>query len=376
MELFENVLKCLEQLETFTKSNNLAINACGITNQRESIVPFRKSTGEPVGNLISWMDVRTANLVEQFQSDFSTCQCFEDSTGLKASTFFSAFKIQWIIQNKPELMLIDDLAVCTIDSWILWKLTRGASYFTDPSNASRTFLYDIKTKNWSQEILKYFNFKEEWLPEIKSNDYGVISKDFPFAGIEISALIGDQQASLIGHWGTDLTGKTKCTFGTGAFLLRCLDSTGQTTQNALKTVVHGDIMAEEFPIISAGSLVKWLQDSLNFINDPSDLLQLDLFTPSDPKTSVYFIPNISGCLFPSWSSSSRASFHNISLQSGQRDFIQAVMESLAFCIRRALQHVKISVLSIDGGMSTNKPFCQLLADVTNCSISKDQLFIN
>ena len=370
--LFANVIKCLEELETFTNVNALKVVACGITNQRESVMAFRKSSGEPLSNFISWMDVRTADLVEQFKSDFSTCQCFESCTGLKASTFFSAFKINWILGDKPEIALLDDLAFCTVDSWILWKLTKGTRFFTDPSNASRTFLYDIKTGNWSQEILKYFNFKGEWLPEIKSNNFGNISDGFPFGGTEISALIGDQQASLIGHWGKDLIGKSKCTFGTGAFLLRCLDGTetsGHCHQNALKTVIYGNHLAEEFPIISAGSAVKWLQNGLEMISDPGDLLDID-FTPSDPKQSVYFIPNLSGCLFPTWNSQSRASFHNISLQSGQRDFILAVLESLAFCIRRALHNSHISVLSIDGGMSTNGKFCQLLADICNCSISK------
>ena len=354
-------------METFSGS----IEACGITNQRESIVTFRKSTGKPLVNLISWMDLRTVHLIEQFKSDFSTCHSFETLTGLKASTIFSAFKIHWILQQYPEFHAIEDLAFCTVDSWILWKLTKGASFFTDPSNASRTFLYNLKSKQWSHDILKYFSIKEEWLPEIKSNNYGAISEGLPFGGSEITALIGDQQASLIGHWGNDLIGKSKCTFGTGAFLLHCLDAnedTGKCNRNALKTVIYGDLLAEEFPIISAGSLVKWLQNSLKMFTDPSELLEFD-FTPRDPKTSVYFIPNLAGCLFPTWDPTARSSFHNISLQSGQQDFILAALESLAFCVRRALQNVPISVLSIDGGMSVNKKFCQLLADICNCSIS-------
>lgn len=370
-ELFSNVTKCLENLNTFSKTQNVKIFACGITNQRESVMPVNKSTGEPLGNLISWMDVRSADLVEQFKSDFSTCECFEASTGLKASTFFSAFKIQWILQNNTKLGSMEELGFCTVNTWILWNLTKEKSFFTDPSNASRMFLYDLKYKNWSNEILKYFNFKTSWFPEVRNCDFGSISDDFPFGGTEITAMIGDQQASLIGHWGNDLVGKSKCTFGTGAFILRHIDKNEAMScfnKNSLKTVLYGDHLVEEFPIISAGSLIKWLQNSMCMIDDLNDLQELD-FNPLERNSSVYFIPNLSGCLFPAWDSSARGSFHNISLKSSKQDFIVSVFESLAFSVRRAIENVNMSVLSIDGGMSQNEKFCQLLANICNCPIS-------
>ena len=321
------------------------------------------------------MDVRTFHLVEQLKLDPIRLQKYEALTGLKASTFFSAFKIQWILENINESQKAareGDLAFATIDSWILWKLTNGASFYTDPSNASRTFIYDIKNNKWSPELLEYFNIKPNWLPKIESEFYGQMAKEFPFPELPITALIGDQQASLIGHWGKNFLGKAKCTFGTGAFLLRSLGYSPETAKcnpNALRTVIIPGQLAEEYPIVCAGSLIKWLQKSLNFFNKASDLNQID-FTPHNAENSVYFVPNLSGCLFPSWDPSARGSFHNLSLQIGKFEIILAVFEAVAFSIKRALETENIPILSVDGGMCNNRNFCQLLANVCNTSIRR------
>jgi glycerol kinase len=364
----------LKQLKEKVDAKNLNHPlACGITNQRESIVAFRKSTGKAIINAISWMDVRTIHLVDRLKLDTARLKRFELLTGLKASTFFSAFKIQWILENVFEAQKAakeNDLALATIDTWILWKLTNGISFYTDSSNASRTFLFDIKTGHWSRELLKYFNVNSNWLPEIKFECYGQIAAGFPFSNLPITALIGDQQASLIGHWGKGFIAKTKCTFGTGAFLLRSLpDPSSYTNPNALRTVIIPGQLAEEYPIVCAGSLIKWLQKSLLFFEEVSDLNQMD-FTPDDPDNSVYFVPNLSGCLFPSWDPSARGSFFNISLQTGQRELILSVFEAVAFCIKRTLEIEYVPVLSVDGGMCTNRHFSQLLANVCNTSIRK------
>lgn len=362
---------CLKQLndEVVTRTLDFPIN-CGIANQRETIVAFRKSNGKAIGNAISWMDVRTIHLVERLKLDPIRLQKFEVLTGLKASTFFSAFKIKWILENVNEVKEVaeeNDLAFATIDSWILWKLTNGTSFYTDPSNASRTFLFDIHKNKWSSELLDYFNINVDWLPEIRIKCFGKIAKDFPFPNLLITALIGDQQASLIGHWGKDFIGKTKCTFGTGAFLLRSLADSPETNPNALTTVIIQGQLAEEYPIVCAGSLIKWLQNSFNFFNKENDLNRLD-FTPHDAENSVYFVPNLSGCLFPLWDPSARGSFHNLSLQTGKSEIILAVLEAIAFCIKRALETENVPVLSVDGGMCKNRHFCQLLANVCNASI--------
>lgn len=381
MELFESVLQCLSQLQGHLEGSKSKMPvACGITNQRETVVAFRKSTGEPLYNAISWMDVRTAPLVNELKSaSDQICSKFETITGLKVSTFFSAFKIKWILENIPIVQQASedqDLAICTLDSWILWKLTQGSSFYTDPSNASRTFLYSIVDNNyeWYPDLLKYFGVHVDWLPVIRSfgGIYGEIHEGLPFAGCKIAALIGDQQSSLIGHWGRSFEGKLKCTFGTGAFLLRSIESKGSALDNpgALKTVLFNENYIEEFPIVCAGSLVKWMQNSLGFIGSASELNQIDFYPRNPPNDSVYFIPNLSGCLFPAWDPSLRGSFHNLSLQSDKMEMILAVLESVAFCIRRALDNLHVSVLSVDGGMCTNRHFCQLLANICNCEISK------
>lgn len=371
-ELFQSVLNCISQLQTISDNEQYAFPvACGITNQRESIVAFRKSSGKPVSNAISWMDVRTSGLVEALKKDSHNLVKFERLTSLKASTYFSAFKIKWILDNVDFGEDLEDLAFATIDTWILWKLTGGSSFYTDLSNASRTFLVDLNAAKWSPEILKYFGIKEAWLPEIINYecDYGAISCEFPFAGLSIKALIGDQQSSLIGHWGSSFEEKTKCTFGTGAFLLKSLRCNDNSTKvNALRTAIFPGYFAAEYPIVCAGSLVKWLQNNLNFISSPKDLDSMGLISKS-AESCVYFVPDLAGCLYPTWDPSARGSFHNISLQTDKYDMIVAVMESIAFCIRRALENENVSVLSVDGGMCKNRHFCQLLANICQCSIS-------
>ena len=380
LELFQNVLTCLKDLQPLT--NDLLVLAGGITNQRETIVSFRKSTGTPLANAISWMDTRTSSFVETLKLD-TRISSFENKTGLKASTFFSAPKICWLLQNNSNVQqaaIDQDLAFCTIDSWILWKLTIGGSFFTDPSNASRTFLYNLKDSHenslkWDSELLDYFGIQNQWLPEIRATDFGSISTEFPFSNLPITALIGDQQASLIGHWGKDFFGKSKCTLGTGAFLLHSLNiGTEIINSNCLLTLIQPGQFAEEFPIVCAGSLVTWLLDSLNLIASVDELYLIDFNATvkhQQVAESVYFVPNLSGCLFPLWNPKARGSFHNISLQTNKYDMILAVLESIAFSIRRALENVKIEILSIDGGMSLNFQFCQLLANVTKRQISTE-----
>ena len=375
-ELFEGVISCLKLLEKDYKEVEWGrLSACGITNQRESVVAFRKSDGIPICNAISWMDVRTVDIVGSLKSEIDLCKHFEALTGLKASTFFSAFKMKWILENVPEAQKAahdNDLAFCTIDSWILWKLTSGTSYYTDPSNASRTFLFSLESGDWCHELLNYFGINVDWLPEIKhpGDLYGSFADQFAFSGTPITALVGDQQASILGHWGKDYLGKVKCTFGTGAFLLRSIDSEAENNPNALRTVIIKDHLAEEYPIVCAGSLIKWLQDSLNFFDNPNDLNHINLAPFKSAKESVYFVPNLSGSLFPKWDPLLRGSFHNISLQSGKIEMTVAVLESVAFCIRRALENFTNKCLSVDGGMCSNMQFCQLLSNICNCSISK------
>lgn len=377
-ELFQSVLNCISKLEEISKNQKYSSPiSCGIANQRESIVAFNKTTGMPLSNVISWMDGRTFDSVKNLQNDSNYLKEFERLTGLKASTFFSAFKIKWILDNLiPKDFKKIDLAFATIDSWILWKLTGGSSFYTDHSNASRTFLYDLKSEKWSEKILKYFGIEENWLPQIKSFNsiYGTILNEFPFPNLQITALLGDQQSSLIGHWGQDFIGMTKCTFGTGAFLVKSLETDERDISkgNYLKTLIIPGKFAKEYPIVCAGSLIKWLQNGLEMIKSSNDLDSMD-FNSKSVESSAYFIPNLAGCLFPSWDPSAKGSFHNISLKTYKNDLILAVFESIAFSIRRALENENVSILSVDGGMCKNRQFCQLLANICNCSISKKML---
>lgn len=235
-------------------------------------------------------------------------------------------------------------------------------------------LLDLATKTYSETALAFFGISKSFLPKIRPSlfeNFGLIANGIPFASMSVNVLIGDQQASLLGHWGREFQNRAKCTFGIGAFLLRatCSDPLPETPN--LWTVLNTGaetFYLEEYPIVCAGSIINWLQQNLGIINSIDELNSSEISTLS-AEESVYFVPNLSGCLFPLWDSESSGSFHNLSLKTSKSDICQSVLESIAFCVRLALDGKNISVLSIDGGMSSNRMFCQLLADVCQIQIS-------
>jgi glycerol kinase len=385
--LWSSVLVCLQELAEWVKSKDIRVVAAGITNQRETLVAFDKHTGIPLCHAISWMDTRTSDIVNRLASHHHA-RSLELATGLKFSPYFSAFKMMWLLENDEKVKQLSasasdtasGLAFCTVDSWIAWKLTRGAVFATDTSNASRTFLLKLSEGTWSDELLSLFGIKKDWLPDIRStfhpDAYGNISKEYPFSELPITALIGDQQASLFGHWSEKAPSSTKVTFGTGAFILQGIPYA--SPQNApagiLQTVLvkfpdkHTQF-AFEAPIACAGSLITWLREGLGFIASFDELEASQLTLNSEP---VYFVPHLTGSLFPYWNASARGSFHNLSLQSTKDSLILAVLESIAFSVRSALEQAGAlfcGELSVDGGLSRNRSFIQLLASCCTRPVS-------
>lgn len=243
---------------------------------------------------------------------------------------------------------------------------------TDISNASRTMLLDLDSFDYHDDLLEFFGISKSWLPLVKPSfdNFGQITKTLPFGGTLVNVLIGDQQSSLLGHWGAELKAKSKCTFGTGAFLLKVCKARPKKTNNHLLTLLNTGAQTKfvaEYPIVCAGSLVSWLQDKMGLITLPEDLNYIQTNVPLE--SSLYFIPNLSGCLFPMWDSSLTGSLHGLSLSSTKTDVCLAVLESIAFCIRLATTHDRPGELSIDGGMSNNSMFCQLLANICQFKIS-------
>ncbi len=234
---------------------------------------------------------------------------------------------------------------------------------------------DLSTFSYSQVALNFFGISPSVLPEIRPSlceKYGRIADCFPFAKMVVNVLIGDQQSSLLGHWGRAFENQAKCTFGTGAFLLKSVDTIVQGDVNHLWTVLNignGTFYLQEYPIVCAGSLVVWLQKNLEMIETVEELNSLK-FSLHSPEESIYFCPNLSGCLFPLWDSSQSGSFHNLTLKTTKTDIFQSVLEAVAYSIRLALENKNIDVLSIDGGMSSNSTFCCLLADICQTKISK------
>ena len=265
-----------------------------------------------------------------------------------------------------------------MDTWILFRLTQGAAFSTDTSNASRTFLLDIGTGAWDEEQLGRFGLQRSWLAEVRAtvDAFGVIGRGARFAGVPVACLVADQQASLYGHWGRDAATGTKCTLGTGAFLLAGGvrgASEGAAPGHALLTTVLArfgrapPLLAREAPIVCAGSLTTWLRDKLRVIADVRELDAILEASVHSPETdAVCFVPHLSGCLFPLWDAGARGSFHNLALDTDRDALAVAVLEGVAFSVRLALDALgrptsTAAVLSVDGGMSGNGAFVRLLA---------------
>lgn len=235
---------------------------------------------------------------------------------------------------------------------------------------------DLETLDYSQILLDFFGISKSFLPTIRPSyfeNFGTIADNFPFPRATINVIVGDQQASLIGHWRNELEDCAKCTFGTGAFLLKSTTKCqSEGSRKFLRTVLcfgTRTVHLEEYPIVCAGSLVSWMKQNINLISSVADL---NVIQPSQKpfEEAVYFVPNLSGCLFPLWDSAQKGSLHSITLKTTKEDIILSVLESIAFSVRFALRGQKIGTLSIDGGMCNNTMFCQMLADICRIKISK------
>ncbi len=235
-------------------------------------------------------------------------------------------------------------------------------------------LLDLETRSYSEFVLEFFGISKACLPEIRPSyyeNYGIIADSLPFAKMAVNVMMGDQQSSFLGHWGRDFRHRAKCTFGTGAFLLKEAIFQPLIGAQYLWTILNtGDetFYLQEYPIVCAGSLVNWLKQNLELINNVEDLNYVEnLYLP--PEESVYFVPHLSVCLFPLWDPTRSGSFHNLTLKTLKSDLCLSVLESLAFSVRLALHEKNISILSIDGGMSNNQMFCGLLADICQIELS-------
>lgn len=353
------------------------IDAIGITNQRETVVFWDRQTLEPACNAIVWQDTRTADLCEQLARPFGPDR-FRERTGLPISTYFSGPKIRWALDNFPrarELANDNRLAVGTIDAWLLVNLSVQRRHATDPTNASRTLLMDLRSRAWDDEILSALAIPREILPEITPPNETIATThaDTPFGpGVPISAMIGDQQAALLGQ-GCTAPGSLKNTYGTGCFLLQ---NTGDTPvfsdAGLLTTAAHpapGQTAAYalEGAVAIAGALVQWLRDALGIIEHAADIEPL---ADSVPDTAgVVIVPAFNGLFAPYWDTEARGIITGLTRAATKAHLARAALEAVCFQTRDLIEslaadtHHRPGALRVDGGMTANSLLMQLQADL-------------
>ena len=372
-EIFNTVLKTSKKAieKSGIKSNQIA--CIGITNQRETVVIWDKKTGKPIYNAIVWQDRRTVNYCKDLIKK-GYLKKIQKITGLVVDSYFSATKIKWVlnnIQSSKELLKEDRLLFGTIDTWLLWNLTEGRSYFTDATNASRTMLYDIKKNCWSKELLKIFEIPISILPEVKDSSYNFGFTTLLGSKINIGGIAGDQQAATIGQ-ACFLPGSIKSTYGTGCFMIMNIGSKMKISKNNLLTTIAYKIngkttYALEGSIFIAGAAIQWLRDSLKIINKAEETESL--YKKYDRSQEIYFVPAFVGLGAPYWDGEARGAIFGMTRNTGVAEFVKAAIDSVAYQTKDLIvsmekdSGLKINQIKVDGGMVKNEEFLQFLSNI-------------
>ena len=381
-EILDTTINAIKNAIAAAKINVADICTAGITNQRETVVAWDKSTGQPIYNAIVWQDRRTESICEDLRGK-NLNEDIQRKTGLIIDPYFSATKIKWIIENVNEANQIiseKNLLVGTIDSWLIWNFTKGTSHLTDATNASRTMLYNIQNDQWDSELLKLLNIPHEILPNVKNStdNFGLINKEFFGSEIPIEGVAGDQQAASFGQLCFD-KGMIKSTYGTGCFMLMNTGDEMMLSQsNLLSTTAYKTSLERKFAlegsIFNAGTVVQWMRDELNFFNDSSEVEKL----ASKSKNSIYFVPAFTGLGAPYWRSDIRGSIHGITRDTSKADIALAALKSICFqtkdlfncLIKDTGTETKDFVMRVDGGMSKNNFMMQYLSDILGIKIER------
>src|SRR5215210_50583 len=354
----------------------------GITNQRETIVLWHRDTGKPLARAIVWQDRRTTERCAELKSKINM---IAERTGLRPDPYFSATKIEWLLK-KPEIASVarnGRLLAGTIDSWLIWKLTGGRVHATDPTNASRTLLFDINRLRWSKELCDLFTIPIEILPEVRpsSGDFGKTVTSFFGKSLPITGVAGDQQAALFGQ-GCCAAGQAKNTYGTGAFLLL---NTGKKVPRAgeglLATVAcdekGGAAYALEASIFIAGAAIQWLRDGLGILFNAAESEQLA--RSIDSNEGVYFVPALVGLGAPNWEPNARGTLVGLTRGSGRAHLARAALEAMAYGSAEMLSvmakrgKVKFEALRVDGGASANNWLLQFQSDVLGIAVERPDM---
>ena len=363
------------------------IAAIGITNQRETTVVWDKNTGLPVYNAIVWQCRRTAKIADELKEIDGFENYIKKNTGLLIDAYFSATKIKWILDNVDgarEKAEKGELLFGTIDTWLVWKMTRGKIHITDYSNAARTMLFNIRTLEWDDLILEKLNIPKSMLPEVKTSSeiYGYTDKN-TFAGIEIpiSGIAGDQQAALFGQ--TCFTeGMAKSTYGTGGFMLMNTGEEMVESKNGLITTIAWGLdgkveYALEGSIFVAGAVIQWLRDELEILDQASDSEKMAMEV--EDNGGVYLVPAFTGLGAPYWDMYARGTILGLTRGSNKNHIVRAALESIAYQVRDVISameedsKIKLKELKVDGGAVENDFLMQFQSDILNVNVKRPKV---
>jgi len=383
-EIWLTTLKALRKV--IKKASDLKGNiiSLGITNQRETTILWDKKTGKPVYNAIVWQDRRTQTYCEKLKKRKYE-KSFRKKTGLFIDPYFSATKIKWILENvkdSKKLLKSNNLLFGTVDTFLIWKLTKDKKHLTEATNASRTMLFNINNNKWDKEILRKLNIPKNILPEVKNSadDFGITNKKIIGKEIPISAVLGDQQAAAVGQACFE-KGSIKSTYGTGAFVIMNTGSKKIYSNNKLLTTIcyrlnQKNTYALEGSIFIAGAGVQWLRDKLKLINNAYETEKIAKSKKNND--GVYIVPAFSGMGAPYWRPDVRGLITGLTRNSDWKSLVRAVVESVAYqsydlfnSMRK--DGLKPRIIKVDGGMVSNNWFSQFLSDIINLNVIRPRV---
>ena len=379
-EIFSTQLEVAKQALANVGATAANIAAIGITNQRETTIVWNRYTGKPICNAIVWQCRRTAPYCDQLK-DEGLVDSIREKTGLVIDPYFSGTKIRWILQNVPgarEMADRGELLFGTVETWLIWKLTGGRIHVTDYSNASRTMLFNINTLQWDEEILAKLEIPASMLPDPKpsSHIYGNTDAQFFGAPIPIAGAAGDQQAALFGQTCFD-PGDSKCTYGTGAFLLMNTGSKPILSNNGLVTTIawglNGEVTyALEGSIFVAGAAIQWLRDELRFIESAGDSEYMA--QKVSDTNGCYVVPAFTGLGAPYWDAYARGAVVGLTRGVNKYHIVRATLDSMTYQTNDVLTAmeadagIKLASLKVDGGASANNYLVQTQADISDAPV--------
>ncbi|PNQ05867.1 carbohydrate kinase [Mesotoga sp. SC_NapDC3] len=375
-DIILSTMGAIEKVVSDARISYREIAAIGITNQRETVVAWDSVTDQPLYNAIVWQDRRTADRCREIEESHG--ELIRRKTGLKPDPYFSATKMEWLLENVPvvrEAARKGRLRFGTIDSWLIWNLTRENLHVCDFSNASRTMLFNIEKLEWDRDLLNLFGVEKEFLPEVVESSKLLGPSIY---GPNIGGIAGDQQASLFGQTAFQ-TGDAKCTYGTGSFILMNIGNKPKISDHGLLTTIgwkstEETVYAVEGSIFATGALISWLKDGLGIIESPSDTEPLA--REVSDNGGVFFSGALTGLGAPYWNSSARGMMIGLTRGTRKAHIVRAVLEYIAFRTREILElmeketGITLNKLLVDGGVTRNNFLMEMQANVLNIPVDR------